>query len=106
MNYYNPYLYSMPSGNINIMPRNGLFKRMFGGINFQSILNGTQKTLNIINQTIPLVKQAQPILKNAKTMFKVMNEFKKIDTPKNNNQENIKKVEPIHDYSEGPTFFI
>ena len=31
-------------------------------------------------QGIPLIKQARPIIKNAKTMFKVMNEFKKIRT--------------------------
>lgn len=110
MNYYNPYLFNMPMGRINTMPRVGIFKKMFGNINLQSVLSGTQRTLNIINQTIPLIKQAQPILRNAKTMFKVMNEFKKVDSNQKeyfeSNQENIKKIEPSHNYSEGPTFFI
>lgn len=100
MNYYNPY-FGYPMTNL----RPGLFSRLFKSINFSSILNGTQKTLNIVNQTIPLVKQAKPILKNAKTMFKIMNEFKKVDTPKksHNNIDNIIKKEPTN--TEGPTFF-
>lgn len=61
--------------------RTGIFGNLFRGINFSSILSGTQKTLGIVNQAIPLVKQAKPILNNAKTMFHVMNEFKKVDTP-------------------------
>lgn len=106
MNYYNPYFYSMPINSFNTMSRSGLFKKMFKSINFSSILNTTQKTLNIVNQTIPLIKQTGPILKNAKTMFKVMNEFKKIDLPINSTQNYVKKIEPSHNYSEGPTFFI
>ena len=101
MNYYNPY-FSYPYMN-SITRTPGLFSRLFRGINFSSILNGTQKTLNIVNQTIPLIKQVQPIFKNAKTMFKVMNEFKKVDSPnvntKNDNSENYKVK------SNGPTFF-
>ena len=77
MNYYNPYFTSYPSV-ASIGTRTGLFSRLFSGFNMSSILSGTQKTLNIVNQTIPLIKQAQPILRNAKTMFRVMNEFKKI----------------------------
>ncbi|MBR1717807.1 MAG: hypothetical protein IJ715_00890 [Bacilli bacterium] len=110
MNYYNPYLYSIPGYRFNTIPNAGIVKKMFGGINFHSILNGTQRTLNIINQTIPLIKQAQPIIKNAKTMFKVMNEFKKIDNNTSVNNSNIKsnieKIKPSQSYSEGPTFFI
>lgn len=79
MNYY-PYFNSVPYVNVPIV-KEGLFKRLFSGINFSSILNGTQKTLNIVNQTIPLIKQAKPVLANAKTMFKIMNEFKKVDMP-------------------------
>lgn len=104
MNYYNPYFYSMPANGINTLPKMGLFRRMFGNINFASILNGTQRTLNIVNQTIPLVKQARPILKNAKTMFKVMNEFKKVDV--SNTPTNITKKQDIVSYNDGPTFFI
>ena len=80
MNYYNPYLMSYPY--VSGVTNQGLFSRLFGGLNLSSILSGTQKTLNIVNQTIPLVKQAAPIVRNAKTMFKVMNEFKKVETPK------------------------
>jgi len=79
MNYY-PYFNGLPY----VAPtaaRTGIFSNLLKGINFGSILNGTQKTLGIINQAIPLVKQAKPVLNNAKTMFRVMNEFKKVDTP-------------------------
>ena len=106
MNYYNPNFYSMPMNGYNIMARTGLFKNMFKGINFSNILNTTQKTLYIVNQTIPLIKQTGPIIKNAKTMFKVMNEFKKIDNKPSNNYKEAKKIEPTPNYSEGPTFFI
>lgn len=111
MNYYNPYFYTMP----NITPKIGLFRRLTG-INFGSILNGTQRALNFANQAIPLVKEVKPIINNAKTMFKVMNEFKKNDiTAKNVNDETkIDKKNIIKDknedsksnfLNEGPTFF-
>ena len=66
MNYYNPYFMSYPY--LQMTPRIGLFQRLFGNLNFSSILSGTQKTLNIVNQGIPLIKQARPIIKNAKTI--------------------------------------
>ncbi len=97
MNYYNPYFMSYPY--LQMTPRVGLFQRLFGNLNFSSILSGTQKTLNIVNQGIPLIKQAKPIFKNAKTMFKVMNEFKKVDTP------STIKEEPVIINSNNPTFF-
>lgn len=80
MNYY-PYFNGLPYMTAAPVARAGLFRNLFRGINFSSILSGTQKTLGIVNQAIPLVKQAKPILNNAKTMFHVMNEFKKVDTP-------------------------
>ena len=104
--------------------RPGLFSRLLGGasgIKWSSILNGTQKTLNILNQGIPLVRQASPLMKNAKTMFRLMNEFKKVDTPttasvgsvSNDVVSNIKPdpLEPVvsnvtSSANEGPTFFI
>jgi len=99
MNYYNPYF--------NMYPyiRPSLFSRItgtLGKIKFGSILSGTQKTLNIINQTIPIVKQAKPVLGNAKTMFKVMNEFRKVNTPiiKKNIEETKQVVSNV------PKFFI
>lgn len=83
MNFYNPY--TMISPYYQVPTSTGLFRGLFGrlgsGINWGSILNNTQRTLNIVNQTIPLVKQTGPIVKNARTMFRVMNEFKKADSP-------------------------
>lgn len=108
MNYYNPYLYTYPY--MNVAPKVGLFSRIFGGnLSFGSILSGTQKTLNIVNQAIPIVKQAGPVINNAKTMFKVMNEFKKVETPVTSKTEkNTQPVETneINTVSENsPTFF-
>ncbi len=106
MNYYNPYFTMYPYMN---MARPGLISRLFSGIrniNFGSIISGTGKTLNVVNQAIPLVKQVSPVVKNAKTMFKVMNEFKRVNTPSFNK---IKKE--TNEYKEtiknsiGPTFF-
>lgn len=102
---YNPYFYNMPNYAINYA-KPGLFSRLFNGINFSSILSGTQKTLNVINQTIPIVKQAGPLMKNAKTMFKVMNEFKKIDTPINKKVSKPNNVEIKKQEDNGPVFFI
>lgn len=113
MNYYNPYFNMMPY--MSAAPKVGLFSRIFGGnLGISSILSGTQKTLNIVNQTIPLIKQAGPMINNAKTMFKVMNEFKKVDaqapiTTENNQKEEIVKNEIPKSYSNNndnlPTFF-
>ncbi|MEG0577079.1 MAG: VrrA/YqfQ family protein [Bacilli bacterium] len=109
---YNPYLYTMP---INYLPAagasKGLLGGLFGGMKFSSLLSGAGKTLNVVNQALPLVKQATPVLKNAKTMFKVMNEFKKIDTPKKNNAPVSRKVEPVKitppkANDGGPVFFM
>ena len=102
MYYYNPYFSFAP-----MVQRGSIFKNLFANINFSSILNGTQKTLNIINQAIPVVKQVSPILKNGKTMFKLMSEFNK---PDNGEKivNNINEVENKHIYSNDgePTFFI
>ena len=67
MNFYNPYLYSIPASTST-----GLLSKL----SFGSILSGTTKALNFVNQAIPVVKQVSPLVKNAKTMFRVMNEFK------------------------------
>ena len=114
MNYYNPYYYMVPTAT------SGLGRGLFGttlrrGINWSSILNGAQRTLGLVNQAIPLVKQAAPMMRNAKTMFKVMNEFKKVDTPINNSNNMSDSV--INDNSipnesaqfvsnSWPTFFV
>ena len=110
MNYFNPYYASYPT-----LTRPSLIKNLFGNINFSSILSGTSKTLNVINQAIPIVKQAGPIYKNAKTMFKVMNEFKKVDTPvSTNNNSNVNETsneivdnnQITSTNNDGPTFFL
>ena len=82
--------------------------------------SNVQKTLGIVNQAIPMVKQVSPIVNNAKTMFKIMNEFKKVDTPiksttENKNKETNENSEIIevtnsrninsNDYNQ-PTFFV
>ena len=89
MNYYDPYFYSLPNNLVNTTARTGLLSRLFGrNITFSGILNGTQKALNFANQAIPLVKQVRPMIGNAKTMFKLMNEFKKVEKPINKNYTN------------------
>lgn len=117
MNFYNPYYYNIPTN--LIQPKVGLLGRLFGktGVSISNFLNGTQKVLNIANQTIPIVKQVKPMIHNTKTMFKVMNEFKRVQKPnqqQNNNTENtiindevIKNtVNEESNIKEGPTFFI
>lgn len=108
MNYSYPYFYPIPP-----TPSRGILSALFGGraINWGTILNNTQRTLGIVNQAIPLVKQAGPVMKNAKTMFKIMNEFKKVDTPvitpaKASVTESASdEVSQELSYDGGPTFF-
>ncbi|MEG0826344.1 MAG: VrrA/YqfQ family protein [Bacilli bacterium] len=114
--YFSPYM-SMPAA------KTGLFSSLFkgaGSIKWASILGGTQKVLNVANQAIPVIKQISPVMKNAKTMFKVMNEFKKVDTPTNginkevipkessnvSNTSTNKTIIEEKSSNEGPTFFI
>lgn len=85
MNYYMPYFNMYPSMSIPgaaSSASRGLFARLFGrGLNWGNILNTAQKTLGLVNQAIPVIKQVTPVMKNAKTIFKVMNEFKRVDSP-------------------------
>lgn len=124
MNYNFPYYGMMPISRAASLPvqnaSGGFFSKLLKGFNWSSLLNNTQKTLNIVNQTIPLIKQANPIVKNAKTMFRVMNEFKKIDfspnkTKAENKSINNKEKKVIDNKSEitintnntgGPVFFV
>lgn len=118
MNYYYPY-FNMPYQAAKVGTKTGL-KGLISNIKWGSIINGTQKTLNIVNQTIPLIKQAKPVINNAKTMFKLMSEFKKVDTPinikpsnsinvnqtNNINTNQVNNIEEIKQTSSvGPTFF-
>ena len=112
MNFYNPYYYVMPTASFGL-GRGLLGNTLRSGINWSSILNGAQRTLGLVNQAIPLVKQAAPMVRNAKTMFKVMNEFKKVDTPLNDQSSNsvTNNAEPTSEENVqlvsdgGPTFF-
>lgn len=102
MNYYNPYYFVEPSsfgGN-----GFGIFNR--GTFSFSSLLDGAQKTLGVFNQALPLIKEAAPLMKNAKTMFKVMNEFKKVDDSAKGDLPVISDDASKSHYSgRGPTFF-
>ncbi len=110
MNYYNYPFFNYPYLNY---PKASLFSSLFKNkINWSSLFKNTQQTLNLINQTIPIVKQVPPIYRNAKTMFKVMNEFKKVDekktTPtvtKSNNKLKTEKKESSYGQN-NPTFFL
>lgn len=86
--YYNPYM-MMPSANMMAAPaKAGMFSNLMNGvrgIKWGTLFNNAQRTLGFINQAIPVVKQVSPVVKNAKTMFRVMNEFKKVDEPVSNN---------------------
>lgn len=110
MNFGNPYYFTMPTN--YMQPKIGLLGRLFGrtGISISNFLNGTQRVLNIANQTIPLVKQVKPIIGNAKTMFRVMNEFKRTELPKQNISENINTTtveeNNTNTSNSGPQFFI
>lgn len=126
MNYYMPYFNYNPGITSSMVPNasRGLFSRLFGrSFNFGNILNTAQKTLGLVNQAIPVIKQVTPVMKNAKTMFKVMNEFKIVDTPSTNNDVNTNHSnhsnnlsnDNVNDitnntqnitYDGGPTFFI
>lgn len=112
MNYYNPYFMMTPALNT---VRPGLFSSLrAGGLSLGTIINGTQKTLGLINQAIPVVKQVRPVLKNAKTMFKVMNEFRRTDTPNSKNNVSLNNKTTTNDSTpsqvtlnnDGPTFFV
>jgi len=122
MNYYNPYFSTIPYNYTpTVSTSRGLLRGLFGGGKLSTFINGTQKTLGIINQAIPIVKQISPVMKNAKTMFKVMNEFKKVETPiransnqsTNNNQvintnqqANVELSTTRTNDNIGPTFFM
>ncbi len=91
MNYY-PFYSGLPSALGNTASSSGLFGSLFKNLSLGKILSGGQKTLNFVNQVLPLVKQAGPVINNAKTMFRVLNEFKKIDS---NDFSNVVKNEDI-----------
>lgn len=120
MNYYSPYFGYAPY--TTAPASKGILSSIVGGVkgvNWSGLLSNVQKTLGIVNQAIPMVKQVSPIVNNAKTMFKIMNEFKKVDTPAKtdnvaqNMQSSNTNIEVTNNditdnnqYDSGPTFFI
>ena len=97
--YYNIPYRSISTPYIRAIPTTSLAAgaRTF---NFNSLLNGANRTLNVINQAIPVINQAKPVWNNMKTMFRVAKELNKpdkiekqsantnIDTSSNTNKNN------------------
>ena len=80
------------------------------GINWNNILNNTQRTLGIINQAIPIVYQVKPLLNNAKTLFRVAsainsNDEEEINVETTNNDYSNTSYEEKKD-SNGPIFYL
>ena len=92
--FNNPMYYNNPY-NFNNIGKNtmSLFNHR---INWSSLLNNTQKTLNVINQAIPVYYQIKPIYNNAKTMLRMVNALK------DDNKETINNNKTS---SSGPVFF-
>ena len=78
---YNEYNMGIP----NYMPRRG--------INWNSILNNTQRTLGIINQAIPIVYQVKPLLNNARTLFRVASAINSNDDETNDTNSSVEKTD-------------
>ena len=96
--------YNMGYSNYNYMPKRR--------INWNNILNNTQRTLGIINQAIPIVYQVRPLLSNARTLFRVASAINSNDdmeeesnTINNSNYESNTNYENEKD-SIGPKFFL
>ena len=97
---YNQYNMGMP----NYMPRRG--------INWNNILNNTQRTLGIINQAIPIVYQVKPLFNNARTLFRVASFINDSDNEEiSNDNINENNYESNENYNEkkdsnGPIFYL
>ena len=96
--------YNMDYPNYNYMPKRG--------INWNNILNNTQRTLGIINQAIPIVYQVRPLLTNARTLFRVASAINSNDDEErnevvndNNYSNNVSYEEQKKD-SNGPIFYL
>ena len=85
-NGFNPYT----------IPKQSITRNLFGGIskiNWGTLLNNTQKTLNVINQAIPVYYQMKPIYNNAKTMFRLIGSFNDKSLNNNVSSNNIKPTD-------------
>lgn len=125
-NGYNPYMFNNMSnidnlrGTTNfISPINnyssygnniakvGLLSRLTKtGVNWNSFLNNTSRTLNIVNQAIPIVNQAKPLVNNMRTMLKIATIMK--DEPEDKKNKIIRNPKEKSSLIEDnqPTFFI
>lgn len=102
----------------NIGTKTGLFSLFKGKINWSSLLNNTQKTLNIINQAIPVFYQVKPMWNNTKTIFKIIGAVKEDNsqgptnsqnyTHRTNTNKNLETSNPNKNYSNDntPNFFL
>lgn len=92
--------------------KHGLFSLFKGKLNWGSILNNTQKTLNIINQAIPVFYQVKPIFNNTKTIFKIMGALKEDDKKNINNYTYQNKIKSSNNLNtaikndNSPNFFL
>ena len=77
-------------------------------INFNNILDGTQKTLNVINQAIPIFNQIIPLINNTKTLFKLTQIINEPENKEVNNKiiEKEKVQETKKELSNNPIFYI
>lgn len=96
---YNDYNMGMP----NYMPRRS--------INWNNILNNTQRTLGIINQAIPIVYQVRPLISNARTLFRVATALNDNDEEEAYEEANNKNYNDNVSYetkkdSNGPIFYL
>lgn len=69
----------------------GLFSRITNSIrsiNWGSLLNNANKTLDVVNQAIPLVRQAGPMVSNMRSMLRIAKAFgsETTDTRTSNNR--------------------
>lgn len=108
MYYNNPYAFQNFGG--SQIANKSLLSSLFSHrMNWSSILNNTQKTLNVINQAIPAYYQIKPIFSNAKTMLRMINALKDDEKEKasstNNETNNIIEDNTKKDAS-GPIFFL
>lgn len=71
-------------------------------INWQLILDGTQKTLGIINQAIPVFYQLKPMVNNAKTLLNIVNAVNN----KEDKKESQKKELPSTQSNSSPIFYL
>ena len=96
---YNEYNMGMS----NYMPRRS--------INWNNILNNTQRTLGIINQAIPIVYQVRPLISNARTLFRVASALNDNDEEESYEEANNKNYNDNVSYetkkdSNGPIFYL